>query len=140
MVYVAVAEYAAHHGVSIVAVDADGHTRTCGTILASDAKVDEESAIALAIASTYCKYVVNNSKAAILNFARGQISPEAQRILANHPDQRTVQLIWAPAHTSLPGNEAAHTTARGLTRRAIDPSPLGSRRDRMVTYQEIAGH
>lgn len=140
VVYVDAAEYATRRGMSIVAVDADGHIRTCGTVRASDAEVGKESVIALAIASTNCTHVASDSKAATRNFARGRISPEAQRILAKRRDQRAVQIIWAPAHTSLPGNEAAHTTARGLAHRAIEPPPLGSRRDRMVTYQEITGH
>ncbi|XP_042142755.1 uncharacterized protein LOC121833488 [Ixodes scapularis] len=61
----------------------------------------------------------------------------------DHHQQRqrgTIQIIWAPVHSLLPGNEAAHTVARGLTRRASEPAQPGTRRDRMSTYPEITNH
>lgn len=97
---------------SIVAVDVVGDSKVSGPIQTDNAKVAKESVIALAIASTLAKYVISDFKAAVHKFTRGHISPEAQRILVNFRDQQAVQIIWVPAHSFLPGNKAAHATAR----------------------------
>lgn len=90
------------------------------------------------------KYVVSDSKSAILNYTRGRILPEASAIRKSgfRSDARTgkIYLIWAPAHSGLAGNECAHDAARGFTHRAgIDPNTIFahslrlSGRDRLVS-------
>lgn len=51
---------------------------------------------------------------AIRNFAKGQVLSEAVRILVGFKDRMKVHIVWAPAHSSHPGNENAHDVARGL--------------------------
>lgn len=54
---------------------------------------------------------------------------------------RGVQIVWAPVHSALPGNDRAHEAARGLSfRECPETSELSLRlegRDRMVAYREI---
>lgn len=140
VIYVDAAEYATCDAMSMTAVDCEGKLTCCGTVVTAKSETAEECAIALAIASTTAKYIISDSKTAVRNFIKGRISPEARRILLNFRDQRKVQILWAPAHSSLPGNEAAHNTARGLACRATEQPPLRSGRDRMVSYREITNH
>ncbi|XP_070392692.1 uncharacterized protein [Dermacentor albipictus] len=140
VVYVDAAEYTATQNMCIVAVNSQGERKVSGSIKTNRAEVAEESAIALAMASTLATIIVSDSKTAILNYAKGRISPESQRILANFRGERVVHIIWAPAHSSLPGNEAADTVARGLTNRATGAPRLGLTGDRMVGYREITNH
>ncbi|XP_040077350.1 uncharacterized protein LOC120849238 [Ixodes scapularis] len=146
VVYVDAAEYRNCKGMSVVAVGADGEPLVSGTVATDNPETAEEAAIALAVASTKAKIIMSDSKIAIRNFAKGRSSSEALKILrtyGDHHQQRqrgTIQIIWSPAHSSLPGNEAAHTVARGLTRRASEPAQPGTRGDRMSTYPEITNH
>ncbi|EEC00602.1 hypothetical protein IscW_ISCW001773 [Ixodes scapularis] len=113
---------------AFVVVNRQENFITTGLLRTSEAGVGEEAAIALAMtASTKIKYVVTYSKSAILNHARGRISPEASAILKSglRNDARTgkIYLIWAPAHTGLAENECALDAARGFNDRAdIDPN------------------
>lgn len=111
--------------------------------------VGEEAAIALAMAaSTKISTVISDSKSAILNFSRWQISQEASAILTSgfDPEKRTakIHLIWAPAYSGLAGYESAHDTARGFTDRAdvnLDEGfVLLSGRGRLVSYSDITKH
>ncbi|KAM7304052.1 uncharacterized protein ISCGN_013952 [Ixodes scapularis] len=146
VVYVDAAEYRNCKGMSVVAVGADGEPLVSGTVATDNPETAEEAAIALAVASAKAKIIISDSKIDIRNFAKGRISSEALKILrtyGDHHQQRqrgTIQIIWLPAHSSLPGTEAAHTVARGLTRRASEPAQQGTRGDRMFTYQEITNH
>ncbi|XP_070389211.1 uncharacterized protein [Dermacentor albipictus] len=140
VVYVDAAEYTTTQNMCIVAVNSQGERKVSGSIKTNRAEVAEESAIALAMASTLATIIVSDSKTAILNYAKGRISPESQRILANFRRERVVHIIWAPAHSSLPGNEAADTVARGLTNRATGAPRLRLTGDRMVGYREITNH
>ncbi|XP_075743717.1 uncharacterized protein LOC142802619 [Rhipicephalus microplus] len=112
-----------------------------GSVRMSFAEEAEEAAIAMAIGSTSTSLIVSDSQTAVRNFARGRISQIALRILVGCKDQRTIEKVWAPAHSSLPGNEAAHQTARGLTDRASGlPWSNGEddeRFERMTTYRDI---
>ncbi|KAG0427693.1 hypothetical protein HPB47_025278 [Ixodes persulcatus] len=132
----------------VVYVDATEY-RNCkgiGTVATDNPETAEEAAIALAVASTKAKIIISDSKTAIQNFAKGCISTKALKNLRTYGDyhqQRqggTIQIIWAHAHPSLPGNEAAHTVARGLTRRASEPAQPATRGDHMFTYPEITNH
>lgn len=99
----------------------------------------EEAAIALAIVNTEARYVLSDSKTAILNFARGRVHVPAFCILdspaATPP--RQVELIWVPAHCGNPGNEAANLLARGSLNRAPAASDLGFTKDRAHTFNEL---
>lgn len=111
VVYVDAAEYTNRQSMSIVATSLEGDSRVSGSVKTGKAEVAEEAALALAIASTEANIKVSDSKTAVKNYAKGRISPEALRILANYREDRKVYIIWAPAHSSLPGNEIAHNLA-----------------------------
>lgn len=132
---------------TVVVVDRKSNSVTSGTILTSSPEVAEEAAIAMAMASSKAKFIVSDSKTAIRNFAKGRVSSEALRILVGFKGQRKVQIVWAPAHSSLPGNENAHDAARGVAKRAnhvdetsVHFSRAGMGRDRMVSYSDIINH
>ncbi|KAG0425471.1 hypothetical protein HPB47_027365, partial [Ixodes persulcatus] len=76
------------------------------------AAVSEEVAIALALQLQDAKIVVSDSQMAILQYARGQVSPVTLHVLGDPEKTAKVKLIWTPAHSSLPGNEEAHDAAR----------------------------
>ncbi|XP_077539808.1 uncharacterized protein LOC144152414 [Haemaphysalis longicornis] len=146
-IYFDAAEYSDRTAMAITAVNQHGHLITSGSVRASPPETGEEAAIALALASTRARYIISDSKTAIRNFSRGRISAEALKIMNGYRGERLrrVQLIWAPGHTALPGNEDAHNLARGLTGRASarstteQPSPRNGSK-RMVTYREIIDH
>ncbi|KAG0410035.1 hypothetical protein HPB47_012858 [Ixodes persulcatus] len=73
------------------------------------------------------------------NYARGRISRFAARILRDFIPTDTVSIVWAPAHSSLPGNDFAHNTTRELAYRAAGDreSGLTLHKDVLTTYQEI---
>lgn len=69
--------------------------------------------------------IISDSKAAIRNFAKGRVSLEATKVLfslsestISRLNKNPITLLWAPAHSGLPGNERAHEAARALTIRA----------------------
>lgn len=149
--YVDAAEYTSRDAMALAVVNRQGDCITSGSVWTTDPEVGEEVAIALAmVASSKTKVIVSDSKSAILNYARGCISPEAFRILKSgltmERDGR-IQLIWAPAHSGLAGNECAHDAARGFTDRADVETPdteahsiRRSGRDRLVFYRDIVDH
>lgn len=102
-------------------------------------------AIALALQTHKARFVVSDSQRAIRQFARGRVSPQAARILRGYaPATSPIKLIWTPAHSSLPGNEEAHSAARGLIGRVgltLDPSTTSlSGRDGLVTFRDVLDH
>lgn len=142
VVYVDAAEYTDGRHMAIVASNQAGHLLASGTIKTGNSEIAEETAIALTLASTRASVVISDSKTAIHNFANGRVSKEALRILNNFRGERDVYVIWTPAHSSLPGNETAHTLARELASRAgagMTRSPRAER-DRMFSYNEITKH
>ena len=88
---------------------------------------------------------MSDSQRAIRQFAKGRVSPQAARILRGYaPATSPIKLIWTPAHSSLPGNEEAHSAARGLIDRAgltLDPSTTSlAGRDGLVTFRDVLDH
>ncbi|XP_077538393.1 uncharacterized protein LOC144150964 [Haemaphysalis longicornis] len=151
VVYVDAADYDDRDAMAVAMVNRQGDSVASGTIVTTSPEVGEEAAIALAVtASSKYKFIVSDSKSAILNFSRGRVSSEALKILLAGfcgDRVREVQIVWAPAHCGLPGNENAHAAARGLTNRAdADDSTVDahsfrrSGRDRLVSYREILDH
>lgn len=53
-----------------------------------------------------------------------------------------MRIVWAPAHSGIPGNEIANLVARDLTRRASagEAEAEPERMQPLVTYQEITQH
>ncbi|XP_075539316.1 uncharacterized protein LOC142574002 [Dermacentor variabilis] len=139
VLYVDAADYG-NGRMALAVASAETRLIASGTVPTDCSQIGEESAIALAIASTSAKIIVSDSKVAVMNFARGRISPEASRILQTCRDSRKIEIIWAPAHASLAGNEAAHELARGLTFRAGGLAEGFTGRDRLVCYREITQH
>ncbi|KAG0421412.1 hypothetical protein HPB47_002672 [Ixodes persulcatus] len=150
VVYVDAADYSSRDAMAISVVDRQGKLINSGTVFTTSSEVGEEAAIALAMtSSSRIKFIVSDSKPAILNYTRGRISSEALKILRTglHGDRvRGVLIVWAPAHSGLPGNENAHDAARGLTDRAdvtniFDAHSFRrSDRDRLVAYRDVINH
>ncbi|XP_065299916.2 uncharacterized protein [Dermacentor albipictus] len=99
----------------------------------------EEAAIAIAITHTEARYIITDSKTAILNFARGRVHVPAFCILDSPaaPPPRHVELIWVPAHSGNPGNEAANPLARGSINRAQVASDPGFTKERMHSFSDL---
>lgn len=141
IVHVDVAEYPSRDAFSIGIVNNQGQAHSAATICCMHAEEAEEAAIALAISGTTAEIIFSDSKTAVRNFASGKIHKPAMQILNKYPPpDRQIQIIWVPAHSSHPGNEAAHNYARGFVSRAVEGLDLGSARDRMVTFHEITMH
>ncbi|KAG0427528.1 hypothetical protein HPB47_025429 [Ixodes persulcatus] len=148
VLYVDAAEYGHRPAFAAVATTSTGQVKTCATVFTAFPEQAEEAAIALALTATPCpKVIVSDSKAAILNFAKGYISAPAQTILRAKPPnsfESNVSLIWTPAHAGLCGNELAHSTARGYTVRAGWTQSLDrearSARERLVGFYDITSH
>lgn len=120
--YVDAAEYPNQNAMAVVAVAGSQYRlAAAASIFTTQPEVGEETAIALAYAATNAHCIISDSKTAIRNYTRGLIAPQAQKILSGTPPsrQRRVQIIWAPGHSGLAGNEAAHDAARALAHRRI---------------------
>lgn len=143
VVYVDAAAYVTpKKAYAIAAVTEEGQLVANATVPTNSSEIAEEAAIALALTNSQARVIVSDSKAAIGNFAKGRISPISFGILKNYPKNRQdVELVWVPAHTSNPGNEAAHDKARGSIGRAVDDnSDVGLTGDGLNTYHEITQH
>lgn len=90
--------------------------------------------------------IISDSKWAILNFLYARVSPATLSVLleAQNIRSRSFTLVWAPAHTALPGNSAAHEAAWALVYRGLDgaanDSEIFTLRDRLHTYGDILAH
>ncbi|KAG0422969.1 hypothetical protein HPB47_001255 [Ixodes persulcatus] len=104
---------------TMVAIDGHGVPLFGGSIPTTNSETAEEVAIAIALLVANTQTMISDSKRAILIFARGRVSEATLRVLTRTSKipNDMVSLIWAPAHTTLPGNEAAHTTTRELAYR-----------------------
>ncbi|KAG0432657.1 hypothetical protein HPB47_020637 [Ixodes persulcatus] len=144
VVYTDAADYPPQKAMTMVATDGHGVPLSGGSIPTTNSETAKEVAIAIALLVINTQAIISDSKRAILNFARGRVSEATLRVLkriSNIPNDM-VSLIWAPAYTSLPGNEAAHTTARELAYRAqgamaVTGNEPVSHRDTLTSYQEI---
>ncbi|XP_049268767.1 phosphoribosylformylglycinamidine synthase-like [Rhipicephalus sanguineus] len=104
------------------------------------AREAEEAALALAFVSTSASTIISDSKSAILNYANGFISRTAARLLRFWQPQRSTTLVWTPAHAGLPGNEQAHSLARGLAFRAGEMEPPPQAEERLLSFQDILSY
>ncbi|KAG0422123.1 hypothetical protein HPB47_002045 [Ixodes persulcatus] len=120
VVYTDTADYPHQKDMTMVATDGHGVHLSGGSIPTTILETAEEVAIAIALPVPNTQTIMSDSKRAILNFARGRVSEATLRVLTRNSKipNDMVSLIWALAHTSLPGNEADHTTARELACRA----------------------
>lgn len=105
----------------------------------------EEAAIAVALTQRPTPpTIISDSKTAIQNFAQGNISSLALKILQKNPPLTPVDILWTPAHAGQEGNETAHSQARDLTFRAgVAPDPshgARSSRDSLLNYTDITEH
>lgn len=118
--YVDASPYSSHSAHTSAVVDSTGSLVNSATTPTNNITTAEEIAIALA-AHTDLEYVtiLTDSQTACRHYQAGRISALALRILAQRsapiPD---IRIVWTPGHTALPGNEAAHASARALIPRA----------------------
>lgn len=124
----------------IAVASAETYLRAGASITTGSPEIAEEAAIALAIVGTDASTIVSDSKVAVMNFAKGRVSPLTNGILRTARDDRKIRIVWTPAHASLAGNEAAHELARGLAFRASGHTEGFADRDRLVCYREITQH
>lgn len=128
---------------TIAAVDGGGTLITVATILGKETEIAEEAAIAIACVGTKARYIISDSKTAIQNFSRGRVNPLTTKILTQGVIDRTINIIWTPAHESVSGNEAAHSAARDLYLRAVQDGSAQAehnREGRLISYQDITEH
>ncbi|KAG0425511.1 hypothetical protein HPB47_027329, partial [Ixodes persulcatus] len=138
-VYTDAADHATNPAMTMVVTNSQGVLLSGGSIATTSTEDAEETAIALALTLPNTTTIISDSKRAVQNYARGRISRFAARILRDFVPTDTVSIVWAPAHSSLPGNDFAHNTARELAYRAAGDreSGLTLHKDVLTTYQEI---
>ncbi|KAG0424035.1 hypothetical protein HPB47_000211 [Ixodes persulcatus] len=138
-VYTDAADHATNPAMTMVVTNSQGVLLSGGSIATTSTEDAEETAIALALTLPNTTTIISDSKRAVQNYARGRISRFAARILRDFVPTDTVSIVWAPAHSSLPGNDFAHNTARELAYRAAGDreSGLTLHKDILTTYQEI---
>ncbi|KAG0419953.1 hypothetical protein HPB47_003776 [Ixodes persulcatus] len=117
-VYTDAADHATNPAMTMVVTNSQGVLLSGGSIATTSTEDAEETAIALAVTLPNATTIISDSKRAVQNYARGRISRFAARILRDFVPTDTVSIVWAPAHSSLPGNDFAHNTARELAYRA----------------------
>lgn len=102
-------------------VRSDATTLVASSLQTASTSTAEEAAIALAIAhaTTPTVTVLTDSQAACRRYAQGRVSTLALHILSQRRTLPLTRIVWTPSHTSLPGNEVAHATARDLLTRAL---------------------
>ncbi|KAG0411357.1 hypothetical protein HPB47_011514 [Ixodes persulcatus] len=138
-VYTDAADHATNPAMTMVVTNSQGVLLSGGSIATTSTEDAEETAIALALTLPNATTIISDSKRAVQNYARGRISRFAARILRDFVPTDTVSIVWAPAHSSLPGNDFAHNTARELAYRSAGDreSGLTLHKDVLTTYQEI---
>lgn len=85
-------------GFAIVVISTEKTTTHAASVKTRHPEVAEEMAIALAITDADTQTVLSDSRTAVRNFAKGRISIEALRILANAGHVSQATLIWSSAH------------------------------------------
>ncbi|KAH9380093.1 hypothetical protein HPB48_009910 [Haemaphysalis longicornis] len=106
VVYVDAAEYKVQDAFAVAAVDNKLKHITAATVYVRRPEEAEDAAISVAIISTKAKFIFNDYKTAVRNFAKNNIHEAASQIvLTNQFEPRQVQIIWIPAHSFHPGNE-----------------------------------
>ncbi|KAG0413571.1 hypothetical protein HPB47_009263 [Ixodes persulcatus] len=138
-VYTDAADHATNPAMTMVVTNSQGVLLSGRSIATTSTEDAEETAIALALTLPNATTIISDSKRAVQNYARGRISRFAARILRDFVPTDTVSIVWAPAHSSLPGNDFAHNTARELAYRAAGDreSGLTLHKDVLTTYPEI---
>ncbi|XP_077560738.1 uncharacterized protein LOC144175539 [Haemaphysalis longicornis] len=91
-------EYAGGSRYAVAVVDAAGITRSAASITCVKSEEAEEVAIALALADQGCTTVLSDSRQAVRNYAKGEISPKAARILERADLHNRKHITWFPAH------------------------------------------
>lgn len=119
--YTDAAPYRTYPAHAIAAISSTNAITASATIPTTSIDTAEEAAIALAITNAPSSdiTVLTDSQSACRRYATGRITRISSNILARRPALPTTRIVWIPGHTSLPGNEVAHATARALTYRAF---------------------
>ncbi|KAH7931495.1 hypothetical protein HPB51_029837 [Rhipicephalus microplus] len=79
--FVGAVEYPSHKFYVAAVINTDRKCVIACSIRSDNSKIAEEVAIAQAIISPKCRYVISDSQSAIRNYALGRISPKAANIL-----------------------------------------------------------
>ena len=126
---------------TVVSTRADLSAVNAITVPVARSNEAEEAAIALAMLDPQARVIITDSKEAINSFLFGKIAASTARLLKNFPHpERSISLIWVPAHAGNPGNETANSLARALTNRSGEESSYSLTKDTLRTYSEILQH
>ncbi|KAG0418590.1 hypothetical protein HPB47_004740, partial [Ixodes persulcatus] len=143
-VYTDAAEHAHRAAMTAVVTNKEGAIENICSIPGSTSEEAEKAAITRENSRT----IISDSKTVIRNFACGHNSASARQRIPT--PQSKISLIWIPAQAGLPGNLAAHNSARESAYRAwaiYGQESASGFRDHPQTYQEthigistFAGH
>ncbi|KAH8030725.1 hypothetical protein HPB51_011525 [Rhipicephalus microplus] len=113
--FVDAVEYSSHKSYVVAVIKTDRKCVIACSIRSDNSEIAGDVAVAQAIISPKCRYVISDSQSAIRNYARGRISPEATNLLLRKANLISSEefaaefLAHTPCASLIPNlNEEAH--------------------------------